>query len=109
MKKSLIAYLAIVLIFTVVCIGTMLWRNNTNGYRLSDFDTTQITKINLNTATTQQLQMIPRIGPVLADRIIEYRETHGQFEKVEDILNVKGIGTKMLPDFLKYTTTGEVK
>lgn len=52
--------------------------------------------INLNTATSQQLQTLPRIGPATAKRIIEYRETSGRFSSVEDLANVKGIGQKTL-------------
>jgi competence protein ComEA len=50
--------------------------------------------IDLNTATSEQLQTLPRIGPVMAQRIIEYRQTHGGFTSVEDLMNVKGIGEK---------------
>ena len=52
--------------------------------------------INLNTATSEQLQTLPRIGPVAAQRIIEYRETYGPFSTVEELTTVKGIGQKTL-------------
>ncbi len=52
--------------------------------------------IDLNTATSEQLQTLPRIGPATAKRIIEYRETSGRFSSVEDLANVKGIGQKTL-------------
>lgn len=51
-------------------------------------------KINLNTATKQDLMLISKIGPVTADRILEYRNQVGKFSKIEELLNVKGIGSK---------------
>ena len=52
--------------------------------------------INVNTATLEQLQTLPRIGPVVAQRIIEYRETYGPFSTIEELTQVKGIGEKTL-------------
>jgi competence protein ComEA len=52
-------------------------------------------KININTATKEELQTLPGIGPVTAERIIEFRESKGSFKKIEDIMNVPRIGPKM--------------
>lgn len=49
-------------------------------------------KLDLNTATAAQLDALPRIGPATAERILAYRDQHGPFTKIEDLLNVKGIG-----------------
>lgn len=51
-------------------------------------------KININTADTTQLQTLSGIGPVTAQKIIDYRENHGRFDSIEDIKNVSGIGEK---------------
>lgn len=48
--------------------------------------------IDLNEASAQELEVLPGIGPVLAQRIVEYREHHGEFKRLEDLLNVPGIG-----------------
>lgn len=49
-------------------------------------------KVNINTAGQTELETLPGIGPSLAQRIIEYRETNGNFQSIEDLQNVKGIG-----------------
>ena len=54
--------------------------------------------INLNTATIDQLETLPGIGRKTAERIIEYRTKAGGFKRIEDLMNVKGIGEK---SFLK--------
>jgi competence protein ComEA len=54
--------------------------------------------INLNTATAEQLETLPGVGPKTAERIIEYRTKSGGFKRIEDLMNVKGIGEK---SFLK--------
>jgi len=50
--------------------------------------------LNLNTASQPQLETLPGIGPTVAARIIEYRQKNGNFKKVEELMNVKGIGEK---------------
>ena len=51
-------------------------------------------KVNINKADANALQTLPGIGPSKADAIIEYRETNGSFQTVEDLLNISGIGEK---------------
>ena len=48
--------------------------------------------LNINLATAEELDMLPKIGPVLAERIIAYREKNGSFVQKEQIMDVKGIG-----------------
>jgi len=61
-----------------------------------------IRPVNLNTASRRELDKLPRIGPVTAARIIEYREKNGGFNSPNDLLNVKGIGPKTLERLLPY-------
>lgn len=59
-------------------------------------------KVNINTADSAELQSIPGIGPSKADRIIEYRDTQGRFNTIEDIKNISGIGNKTFESIKKY-------
>ncbi|HLG59462.1 MAG TPA: helix-hairpin-helix domain-containing protein [Vicinamibacterales bacterium] len=58
----------------------------------------EATTVNLNTASVEQLETLPGIGKSTAERILEYRQKNGNFKKVEDLMNVRGVGEK---SFLK--------
>jgi competence protein ComEA len=62
------------------------------------------TKININTATLDQLETLSGIGEVLGQRVIDYREQHGPFHSVDDLLNVSGIGPSHLADMKESVT-----
>ena len=60
--------------------------------------------ININTATLEELDLIPGIGPTLAQRILDFREEIGGFQHVDELLDVKGIGEKTLDKIKEYIT-----
>ena len=65
--------------------------------------------INLNTATAVQLATLPGIGPKAADLIVQYRQKNGSFKKVEEIMNVRGIGEKTFLKLKNRITVGAPK
>lgn len=65
---------------------------------------TSDTLIDLNSATPEQLEALPGIGPVLAQRIVSYRERHGGFKNISEVLNVTGIGPKKFAAISGYIT-----
>ncbi len=50
--------------------------------------------LNINQATAEELQLLPGLGPSLSRRVVSYREAHGGYAKIEDIMQVDGIGPK---------------
>lgn len=63
-------------------------------------------KININTASSAELQELPRIGEKVAQRIIDFRKTNGKFKKIEEIMKVRGIGEKVFKQIRDRITVG---
>jgi len=61
-------------------------------------------KININTASETELQKLPKVGPAMAKRIVEYRASVKSFKTVEELKNVKGIGPKIFDQLKAYIT-----
>ena len=65
--------------------------------------------LNLNTATVSQLETLPGIGKSTAERILEYRQKSGGFKKIEDLMNVRGIGEKSFLKLKPLVTVSSAK
>lgn len=72
------------------------------GVREAKKATGQNRKVNINSGTSAELEALPRIGPTLAKRIVEYRNKHGEFSQVRDLIKVKGIGKSTLKELKPY-------
>jgi competence protein ComEA len=64
-------------------------------------------KVNLNTASVEQLTALPGVGPKLAARIVEYRQKSGTFRSTQELMNVQGIGEKNFAKIETWLSVGE--
>jgi comEA protein len=64
-------------------------------------------KVNINTAGQAELESLPRIGPAVAKRIIDFRTQNGGFKKIEDIMKVRGISEKIFQQLKDLITVGQ--
>jgi len=62
--------------------------------------------VDINSATLEQLTTVPGIGPSLAQRIIEFREKQGPFQRIEDLLKIRGIGERSLEKIRPHVKVG---
>jgi len=63
--------------------------------------------IDLNRATVRELTELPGVGEAIAKRIVDFRDKHGPFKRVEDLMKVKGIGEKSLEKIRPYIRVGK--
>jgi len=63
--------------------------------------------VNINTATRTELIQVPKIGEKMAERIVDFRKANGPFRRIEDIMNVKGMGEKTFLAIRPYLTVGK--
>jgi len=63
--------------------------------------------VNINTADSTQLQLVPGIGPSTAEKILQMRKSYGAFKSVNDLMAIRGIGPKRLEKMRKYLTVGK--
>jgi competence ComEA-like helix-hairpin-helix protein len=64
--------------------------------------------VNINVATSEELQQVPGIGPATAEKILQMRKSYGAFKSVDDLLAIRGLGAKRLEKMRKYLTVGRL-
>lgn len=116
-KERITNFLAVIIpitvILTIMLVGQAYINRKSDGkIKIMTIETiprteengTTVTIININTASAVDLTFLPGIGEVKAKSIVEYREWHGEFSSVEDIMNVKGIGESTFEKIKPYIT-----
>lgn len=73
-----------------------------NDYLAVPSSSTPLNRVNINTADNKTLSTLAGIGPVTAANIIEYRQTHGAFASIDELMNVKGIGISTFEEVKDY-------
>jgi competence protein ComEA len=84
--RKFVVLLAVVSVSVVMTMSGALWAEEAK--------TEDVKKVNINTATVEELVQLNKIGQKYAERIVAYREQNGPFKKPEDIMQVKGVGEK---------------
>ena len=120
MKKPQWWLMGITAAFLCVLVGIYIGRNFLSGANLNiqngqvpQLPSTGQTqpvgdgKIDINTATIEQLDLLDGIGQAIAQRIIDYRTKNGPFSKIEEIMNVNGIGEKKFEQIKDYIKVGD--
>ena len=109
-KQVLVALLLICCMFASGLVGFFIGRNtHADPVYVSRFPTESADisdKLDINTATARQLQHLPGVGPVLAQRIVTYREANGPFQTVSELSKVDGIDLLILERIMDYIYAG---
>ena len=119
MQKSMSSLISITLIFIALVVGVYIGRNSAGttvsidtsapkGSSVSSESTSPSTrgKVNINTASIDELTILPGIGPAKAARIVAFREEYSQFTRIEDLLYIDGFGYTTIEELRPYITVG---
>ena len=111
-KAGMNLLLAVTAAMTIFLFGFLTGRNSNHyGITISDIPAQTIsesadTQMDINNASIYELDTLPGIGPVLAQRIIDYRENNGPFTELEQLINIKGISASRLEEIAPFLTVG---
>ena len=99
---------ALVLVAALVCVTSPLAAQRASKPPVTA-TTVSTGPVNLNNATAAQIAALPGIGPKTADLVVQYRQKNGPFRKIEEIMNVKGIGEKSFLRIKDRLTVADAK
>lgn len=119
MKKSMHMLITITLVFVGLIAGIFIGRNSVGTWialapssgniiltTASSQESTEIGKVNINTAEKNELTLLPGVGSTKAAKIIEFREEFGRFTRIEDLIYVDGFSHTTIEELRPYITVG---
>jgi len=101
--------LALASLVTMVAVQVKPAAAQTKPARSATAKSTTTAVVNINTASTAELEALPGVGPKTAALIVEYRQKNGPFKKIEDVMNVRGLGEKNFLKLKEQLTVGVPK
>lgn len=98
-------FLAIVITFALVPVGCVeRTREPLLQSSTADASTIEVRRINVNTASADELEALPGIGRAIAERIVTHRSQHGPFRRIEHVMLVRGISERKFLDIRPFIT-----
>ena len=116
MKKSLFVIFYVSLLVLLLFVGVMIGRSDRSEFTNLSLHNHKLTtvpvdnsgtnKLDINSATAEDFSQLEGIGEVIADRIVQYRQKHGPFDSIYDLLKVEGIGEGKFGKIQDYICVG---